>query len=271
MRYMNAPDTREPGMQIDALIFDVDGTIADTEEAHRVAFNRAFEWHGLGWHWPAAEYRELLKVAGGKERIRSYLDALPVSDAERGRLGTMVRDIHFDKTRLYSAAIKDGGVPLRVGVARLLDEALARGCKLAIASTATAATIDALLQSAFGPRGLDMFTVIACGDHVARKKPAPDIYQLALRALEVRPGHAVAFEDSAHGLRAATAAGLCTIVTSNFWTEQHDFVDAALVLPHLGGPEFPLPGEPGRQLSGAAWLTCEEVARIALRHASMVQ
>ncbi|WP_077001897.1 HAD-IA family hydrolase [Variovorax sp. KK3] len=256
-------------MQIKAFIFDVDGTIADTEEAHRIAFNQAFELHGLGWHWGAAAYRQLLDVAGGKERICSYLDALPMPDAERARIRSRVRDIHLDKTRFYSLAIKDGGVPLRAGVARLFDEALSRGCKLAIASTATAGSISALLHSTCGPTGLDMFTVIACGDQVACKKPAPDIYQLALRRLGIAPEQAVAFEDSGNGLRAATAAGLRTVVTPCFWTEGHDFGDAALVLPHLGGPDVPLPGEPGRQLHGAPWLTCEEVERMAARHAAV--
>ncbi len=254
-------------MSIDALIFDVDGTIADTEEAHRVAFNLSFECHGLGWRWQPAEYRELLKVAGGKERIRSYIDALPVREAERDRLRAMVRDIHFEKTRFYSAVVRDGAVPLRAGVARLLDEALAQGYKLAIASTTTAVNIEALVQATLGSRGLDMFTVIACGDQVVRKKPAPDIYQLALRGLDLLPQHAIAFEDSPNGLHAATAAGLWTVVTPSFWTEDHAFPDAALLLPHLGGPDLPLPGEPGRLLESAAWLTCSEAVRRAERSA----
>jgi HAD superfamily hydrolase (TIGR01509 family) len=250
-------------MSIDAFIFDVDGTIADTEEAHRVAFNLAFEHQGLGWRWQPGEYRELLKIAGGKERIQHYIDGLPLRENERARLRSMVRDIHFDKTRFYSSVVKDGAVPLRAGVARLLEEALDEGYKLAIASTTTAANIDALLQSTLGPRGLDMFTVIACGDQVRRKKPAPDIYLLALGGLDLPPERAVAFEDSPNGLRAATAAGLWTVVTPNFWTEDYEFPEAALVLPHLGAPELPLPGEPGRLLESAAWLTCGEIARRA--------
>jgi HAD superfamily hydrolase (TIGR01509 family) len=248
---------------IEAFIFDVDGTLADTEEAHRVAFNLAFEKNGLGWRWQPAEYRELLKVAGGKERIASYIDTLPVSAAERSRLRSMVRDLHFEKTRFYSSVVNDGAVPLRAGVARMLDEALEEGYKLAIASTTTATNIDALLHSTLGPRGIEIFTVIACGDHVAHKKPAPDIYQLALRGLDLLPQHAIAFEDSPNGLRSAVAAGLWTVVTPNFWTEDYDFPQAGLLLPHLGGPEHPLPGEPGRQLQSAAWLTCDEVVRQA--------
>jgi HAD superfamily hydrolase (TIGR01509 family) len=225
-------------MTIEALIFDVDGTLADTEEAHRVAFNLAFERYRLGWVWQPDEYRELLQVTGGKERMTIYIDTLPLPDAERRRLSTMVPDIHAEKTRFYSSFVADGAVPLRPGVANLLDEALANGCKLAIASTTTAVNIDALLQSTLGPGALDMFEAIACGDQVRAKKPAPDVYQLALRGLDMLPEHAIAFEDSINGLRAANSAGLRTVVTPNFWTEGGDFSAAALVLPSLDGFHF---------------------------------
>ncbi|MES1161555.1 MAG: HAD-IA family hydrolase [Rhizobacter sp.] len=222
-------------MSIEALIFDVDGTLADTEEAHRVAFNLAFERYRLGWVWQPAEYRELLKITGGKERLAHYIDTLPIAAAERHRLSTMVPDVHAEKTRFYSSFVADGAVPLREGVAALLDDALEAGCKLAIASTTTAVNIDALLESALGSRGLDMFSVIACGDQVRAKKPAPDIYQLALRGLALLPEHAIAFEDSPNGLRAAHAAGLRTVVTPTYWTEGGDFSEAALLLPGLAG------------------------------------
>ncbi len=221
-------------MSLHALIFDVDGTMADTEEAHRVAFNLAFERYRLGWVWKPHEYRELLTVTGGKERMAHYIDGLGVSDSERQRLRAMVPDIHAEKTRFYSSFVADGAVPLRDGVARLMDEALAAGCRLAIASTTTAINIDALLQSTLGLRGLDMFSAIACGDQVRAKKPAPDIYRLALRGLEVAPERAIAFEDSPNGLRAAAGAGLRTVVTPTFWTEGGDFTGATLLLPHLG-------------------------------------
>ena len=225
-------------MTIDALIFDVDGTLADTEEAHRVAFNLAFERYRLGWVWEPGEYRELLHINGGKERITTYIETLALPDAERRRLRTMVPDVHAEKTRFYSSFVADGAVPLRPGVARLLDEAQANGCKLAIASTTTAINIDALLQSTLGLGGLDMFSVIACGDQVRAKKPAPDIYQLALRGLGMLPEHAIAFEDSPNGLRSATAAGLRTVVTPNFWTEGSDFSAASLLLPSLAELRF---------------------------------
>ena len=248
-------------MGIEALIFDVDGTMADTEEAHRVAFNLAFERYRLGWTWEPSEYRELLRITGGKERLAKYIDTLPLADAERKRLRTLVPEVHAEKTRFYSSFVADGAVPLRDGVARLLDEALEAGCKLAIASTTTAVNIDALLESTLGPRGLDMFSAIACGDQVRAKKPAPDIYQLALHSLGMRPEHAVALEDSPNGLRAAVAAGLWTVVTPNYWTADGEFTAAALLLPRLGDPERPLPDEPGNRLESAAWLTFDELAQ----------
>jgi len=222
-------------MSIEALIFDVDGTLADTEEAHRTAFNEAFKRHRLGWHWSREEYRGLLDVTGGKERLTAYIDSLGLRASERFWLGELVPDLHAEKTRVYTAFVAEGGVPLRPGVEALLDDALAAGCRLAIASTTTAANIDALLHAALGPRALDRFNVIACGDQVRRKKPAPDIYKLALAGLGLDADRAIAFEDSANGLRSAQAAGLWTVVTPNFWTELSDLGAAELLRPDLAG------------------------------------
>jgi HAD superfamily hydrolase (TIGR01509 family) len=253
-------------MSVQALIFDVDGTLADTEEAHRMAFNHAFEHFKLGWKWTQDAYRELLKTTGGKERIAAFLATRTVSASDRKRLAELIPDIHAEKTKFYSAFVADGAVPLREGVARLMEEALAAGCRLGIASTTTAANIDALLSSTLGPRGLEMFSVIACGDQVPAKKPAPDIYQLALRHLGVDADQAVALEDSHNGLLAATRAGLWTVITPTYWTETHDFAGADLVLPSLGDPRHPVPGEPGAKLEDAAWLThAELVRRVELR------
>lgn len=250
-------------MSVQALIFDVDGTLADTEEAHRVAFNNAFERYKLGWKWSQDAYRDLLKTTGGKERIAAFLATRTVSPSDRKRLAELIPDIHAEKTRFYSAFVADGAVPLREGVARLMEEALAAGCRLGIASTTTAANIDALLQSALGSRGLEMFSVIACGDQVPAKKPAPDIYRMALRHLGLHSDRAVAFEDSFNGLRAAVAAGLWTAVTPTFWTEGSDFGAASLVLPSLGDPAHPLSGEPGGRLRYAAWLSFDELMQLA--------
>lgn len=250
-------------MSIEALIFDVDGTMADTEEAHRTAFNLAFERFSLGWNWSRSEYRELLKTTGGKERMSVYIDQLSLSAADRRRCIELLPEIHAEKTRVYSAVVSDGAVPLRDGVARLLDEALTAGCRLAIASTTTAVNVDALLQSTLGAGGLQMFSVIACGDQVRAKKPAPDIYELALQHLGVEASRAVAFEDSYNGLRSAVSAGLWTVVTPTFWTDGSDFSTAGLVLPHLGDPARAIPGEPGWKLRSAGWLTFDELLTLA--------
>jgi HAD superfamily hydrolase (TIGR01509 family) len=250
-------------MALEALIFDVDGTLADTEEAHRVAFNLAFERQRLGWTWSRTDYRQLLEVTGGKERIASYIGTLPLTLADRSRLLGLVPALHAEKTRFYTTVVQDGGLKLREGIARLIHEALDDGCRLAIASTTTAANIDALLSSTLGPRGQDLFSVIACGDQVRAKKPAPDIYKLALATLGLAPDQAIALEDSANGLRSAVGAGLWTLVTPTFWTQGSDFSSAGLVLPRLGEPDAPLPGEPGSLLQTAAWLRFDELSALA--------
>lgn len=246
-------------MPLEALVFDIDGTMADTEEGHRCAFNLAFQRFGLGWQWERGEYLGLLRITGGKERLAHYIEQSALSDAEKRRLAARIPAIHAEKTKFYSSMAGDGGIPLRPGVARLIAEARAAGVRLAIASTTTRANIDALLHATLGSHGVACFSAVACGDEVARKKPAPDIYQLVLRRLDRPAAACVAFEDSTNGLRAALTAGLHTVVTPTLWTEGSDFTHAGLLLPHLGDPSDPLPDEPGRQLRSAAWLTLAEL------------
>ena len=253
-------------MALEALIFDVDGTMADTEEGHRCAFNLAFERLHLGWNWERGEYLGLLRVTGGKERLAHFISQLDVSGAERQRLASRIPDIHREKTRFYSSMAGDGGIPLRPGVARLIGEAREAGLRLAIASTTTRANIDALLRATLGAGGTAMFAAIACGDEAPAKKPAPDIYALALRRLERPAEVCIAFEDSTNGLRAASGAGLWSVVTPTQWTEGSDFVNAGLLLPHLGDPDQPIPHEPGHLLRDAAWLTLPEL-RTRFEHA----
>jgi HAD superfamily hydrolase (TIGR01509 family) len=249
-------------MVLEALIFDVDGTLADTEEGHRTAFNLAFDRLRLGWKWDRDEYRHLLTVTGGKERMAYYVHRLQVGERERARLHEQIPLIHAEKTKFYASMAGDGGIPLRPGVARLVAEAREAGLKLAIASTTTRANIDALMRATLGADSLRMFAAIACGDQAAQKKPAPDIFKLALRQIDGQAENAVAFEDSSNGLRAAVGAGLATVVTPTFWSEGCDFATARLVLPHLGDPWQPLPNEPGRRLRDAAWVTLAELQRL---------
>lgn len=250
-------------MNIAALIFDVDGTMADTEEVHRVAFNLAFERLGVGWSWSRTDYLRLLAVTGGKERLVSHIRSLPLTSRERNRLLGLVPRIHAEKTKFYISAVRDGAAPLRDGIARLLCEARSAGCRLGIASASTSSSVHALLRKALGSRGPELFSVIVCGEHVHAKKPEPDVYELALARLKLRHDQAIAFEDSTNGLLAAEAAGLWTVVTPTLWTAAGHFELAGLHLPRLGDPWHPLRKEPGRELHDRPWLTYAELARSA--------
>ena len=250
-------------MSIKALIFDVDGTIADTEETHRQAFNAAFLEHGLPWDWSRREYAELLRTSGGKERLETYIDSLGLKAQERTRLLGMVQLIHASKTRNYGELIADGRAPLRPGVARLIGEARAAGLRLGIASTTTSANISALIGAQFGADAWNWFEAMACGDVVANKKPAPDIYTRALGMLRLPAADCVAFEDSVNGLKSAKAAGLYTVVTPTIWSEGHDFRGADLLLSSLGDAQAPLQGEDARLAGG----TCLTLARLRQLHA----
>lgn len=220
-------------MRLRALVFDVDGTLADTEEIHRRAFNAAFAEHGLPWKWSRRRYAELLKIAGGKERIAHFIAGLGLPPADASRMNDLVPDVHRAKTRRYAAMVAAGPVPLRPGVTRLLQEARAAGVKLAIASTTSAANVEALLRQALGAQWSGWFDALACGDSVARKKPAPDVYFLALETLGLAAERCIAFEDSANGVAAARAAGPYTVATPSEWTAAEDFSGADLLLPHL--------------------------------------
>ncbi len=234
--------------QLKALLFDVDGTLADTErDGHRVAFNQAFRDAGLDWDWSAQLYGELLAVTGGKERIRHYIDRWHPLIPDVEDLDAFIAGLHREKTRHYTAALERGGIPLRPGVLRVIEEARAAGLMLGIATTTTPANVIALLTHAIGPEAMEWFAVLAAGDVVPAKKPAPDIYTYAMDRLGLEPADCAALEDSAHGLHAAHDAGIDTVVvTVNGYTANQDFRQAVLVLDGLGEPHAP-----SRRLSGA--------------------
>ena len=226
-------------MALEALIFDVDGTLADTEEAHRQAFNAAFIELELRWDWGPQLYAQLLRVSGGKERIAHHIETLPVTATERARLRELVSLVHSTKTRIYKELVENFKLPLRPGAVQLIRDARAAGLKLAIASTTTQANIEPLLTAALGRGAMSWFTTIASGDIVANKKPAPDIYRLALQGLRLPAERCIAFEDSVNGLKAARAAGLFTVVTPTRWNIGQDFGDAQLVLGSLEDIDLP--------------------------------
>ncbi|WP_230971024.1 HAD family hydrolase [Nitrogeniibacter aestuarii] len=220
---------------LQALLFDVDGTLADTErDGHRPAFNMAFAEAGLDWVWDEALYGQLLAVTGGKERIRYYLDAFNTTFEKPDDFDAFVKGLHEAKTRFYTQLMAEGKIPLRPGVENLILEARAAGMRMAIVTTTTPANVSALLESTLGPGSEDWFEVIAAGDIVPAKKPAPDIYEWALREMKLSPEEAIAFEDSGNGVRSSLGAGVKTIVTVNGYTKGDDFSGAALVLDHMG-------------------------------------
>ncbi len=229
-----------PKTPLTSLLFDVDGTLADTErDGHRPAFNAAFREFGLDWHWDVELYGKLLEVTGGKERIRHYVDHWLPGWTRPAAFDDLVVQLHKAKTRHYTELLQQGGIPLRPGVARLISEARAAGLRLAIATTTTPENVTALLQYSMAPDAADWFEVIAAGDVVPAKKPAPDIYLWAMERMNVEAGACLAFEDSSNGIRSSHAAGLATIVTINDYTADHDFSQAALVVSDLGEPSAP--------------------------------
>ena len=210
----------------EALIFDVDGTLAETEELHRRAFNETFAEHGLDWHWTRADYTRLLKTTGGKERIAAYM-------AEIGAAGLDIPALHRAKTDRYTALMGLGAMVLRPGVAEVIARARAAGLRLAVATTTSRPNVEVLSEACFGRPAGQVFDVIAAGDEVAAKKPAPDVYLLALDRLGLPGPDCLAIEDSRNGVLSACGAKVPVVVTPSAYTEGEDFTSAHAVLPDL--------------------------------------
>lgn len=225
---------------LDAVIFDVDGTLAETErDGHRPAFNAAFREFGLDWDWDVPLYGELLAVTGGKERMRAYCtkyrpDFLLRPDAE-----TTIAELHKAKTRHYVRFMEQGTITPRPGVLRLIRELRANGIRVAIATTTTPENVDALLATTLKDLPADTFEVIGAGDIVPAKKPAPDIYTWVMEKLGLPASRCIALEDSRNGARSAVAAGLPVLVTQSTYTQGEDFAGSIAVLSDLGEPDAP--------------------------------
>ena len=222
-----------------AIIFDVDGTLAETErDGHRPAFNQAFAEACLDWHWDEHLYGELLAVTGGKERIRHFAERHAPAIAARADFPALVQRLHAAKTRHYVAIVESGALPLRPGIGQLIAAARLAGIRLAIATTTSPENVDALLRASLAPESAGWFEVIGAGDIVPAKKPAPDIYLWVLERLGLPAAACVAIEDSANGLRAACAAGLRTVVSVGEYTRNDDFSGAARVLGEQEAPSL---------------------------------
>jgi HAD superfamily hydrolase (TIGR01509 family) len=219
---------------IKAIIFDVDGTLSETEEIHRIAFNRAFGIHDLSWHWSREEYRRLLDVSGGKERIRFYMNTDPDNSSIIGDINKFVRSVHETKTNVYTQLVSEGKATLRPGIRELIELATRQGMRMAIATTTSLPNVEALLEANLGSGGMALFETICAGDSIAEKKPAPDVYLDVLEQMGLEPSECVAIEDSRNGLLSATQAGIPTVITPGIYTSHHKFDEAAFVTDDLG-------------------------------------
>ena len=221
--------------KLQAVLFDVDGTLADTEQdGHRLAFNAAFQEFDLDWNWDIDLYGKLLQTTGGKERILHYIENYAPALLDRSDLKEWIIGLHKAKTKYFESLMETGRIPLRPGVARLIQELRQEKVKLAIAATTTMESVIALLKSTLGEESIDWFDVIGAGDIVPKKKPAPDIYHWVLNQLKLTPQQCIAIEDSENGLRSALAANLTTLITVSSYTRSQDFSGAVAVLSDLG-------------------------------------
>jgi HAD superfamily hydrolase (TIGR01509 family) len=222
-----------------AIIFDVDGTLANTEETHRQSFNSAFEEFGLGYHWSEQEYAGLLSISGGRERITAYLKARKFKNNGEFDLRDFALHLHQRKSQIYRENLIAGHVGLRNGVLRLIAEAKQKRIKLGIATATSMANVETLLQQNIGKEGLAQFDVVVTSDIIKDKKPSPAVYQFATAELGLTPETCIAIEDTTNGNRAARAAGLKTVITTHAFTIDNDFSGASLVINQLGEPDKP--------------------------------
>jgi HAD superfamily hydrolase (TIGR01509 family) len=217
-----------------ALIFDCDGVLVDTErDGHRVAFNRAFAAAGIDAEWNVELYGKLLKIAGGKERMTHYFNEVGWPDGKTA--DALIPELHKRKTAVFTDLIAKGSLPLRPGVARIVDEAHAAGIRLGVCTTSDPKAIDGVLDL-FGAERKKWFEIVLAGDIVKKKKPDPAIYNLAKQKLRLNGEDCVVVEDSHNGLLASLGAGMPTLITTSTYTKDEDFSGAAKVVPDLGDP-----------------------------------
>jgi HAD superfamily hydrolase (TIGR01509 family) len=224
-------------MKLKALIFDVDGTLAETEEAHRAAFNSTFKSSGLDWNWSVSDYRQLLKTTGGKERMRAFQAGF--SAGERRLSDDEIAEFHAEKTKAYGDVLASGQLELRPGVADLIAAAKQAGLKVTVATTTNTPNVEALCQCCWGKPALEVFDHVSAGDMVAHKKPAPDVFLLSLQQLDLPAKNCIAFEDSRNGVLSALGADLRVLVTPSAYTDSDDFSDADWVTPTLERENLP--------------------------------
>jgi HAD superfamily hydrolase (TIGR01509 family) len=223
--------------ELKAIIFDVDGTLAATEETHRQAFNEAFKEFDTPFQWSVSEYIQLLYISGGKERIYKFLKSQNFDIPEKGNLRDYTLKLHQRKSEIYREKLIAGHIGLRIGVERLIKEAKQKGITMAIATCTSTTNVEVLLKNALDGTALSYFNSLVSCDLVADKKPSPAVYQYALANLGLKPENCVVIEDTSNGNLAALAAGMKSVITTHPLTVDEDFTGASLVIDQLGEPD----------------------------------
>lgn len=226
-------------MKLKGIIFDVDGTIADTEEIHRQAFNHTFKEYDMDWHWPEDDYREILLISGGKERFRKYLSEDEELKNKIDNHEDFVQELHKSKSEHYRKLLKSDAIKFRPGVIRLINEAREQGIQIGVATSSSMANLRTLFKEILNIEPNELFNSIVTSDTVQDKKPSPAAYQCVLAGLGLSADNCIAIEDTQNGNLAALGAGLKTIITTHSYTIDNDFTGASLVLNHLGEPDTP--------------------------------
>ncbi len=224
-------------MKLKGIIFDVDGTIADTEEIHRQAFNQTFEESNINWHWSVDDYRKILFISGGKERFKKFLHEDEVLKSKIENPERFVLELHKQKSECYRSILASGDIQLRPGVIRLIDEARDKGIQLGIATSSSMANLTTLFNKTLNIEPNELFNSIVTSDTVQDKKPSPAVYQCVLAGLGLNANTCIAIEDTQNGNLSALTAGLQTIITTHDYTIDNNFTGAALVADHLGEPD----------------------------------
>ncbi len=225
---------------LQAVLFDCDGVLAETErDGHRVCYNLAFEREGVDAHWSVGDYAGLVRIAGGKERLRAFFAAHPEKypPAEFGQ--ERILRLYRRKTEIFREMAAKGRLKARPGIPRLIRELHESGVLLFVCSTSHRESVEALLRANLGETGIGWFADLLCGDIVPHKKPAPDIYRLAVEKHALGPARCVVVEDSRNGLLAALGAGLHCLITTSFYTSRESFAEADAAVSTLGDPGGP--------------------------------